>query len=126
MGIRTLASGVAVAALAGAAVPLALSGSASAARATITVTGAPTLKRCAPVPATVGKTVTIYGTNLAGATKLTIGSKSVAFPLPKDTAKVIKAIVPAGVPLAASVKVTTPKGSAITSCTFKRAKKVRK
>jgi IPT/TIG domain len=122
--VRTLAAGVAIAVLAGAAAPIALSGSASAkgsgAPTTVTIT------KCSPATATVGKTVTIRGTDLTGATKLSIGGKNVFASITKNTAKAITVTpVPSGMSnlSAATVKVTTPAGSTTATCAFKKAKK---
>ncbi len=71
MRVRTIAAGVAVAALAGTAVPMALSGTASAKGSGTPTTV--TITKCSPAIATIGKTVTIKGTDLTGATKVVIG-----------------------------------------------------
>jgi len=115
---RIVASGVAIAALAGVAVPMALSTSASAVP---TTAGAPTITKCSPATATMGKNVTIRGTNLANATKVTIGGTTVT-PI-KDTAKAIKAQVPTGIKAAANVKVVTANGSFTAACTFQKPPK---
>jgi len=116
--VRILASGVAMAALAGAAVPLALSNPVSAAPSP---TAAPTITKCSPATATMGKNVTIRGTGLSSATKVTIGGKVVT-PL-KDTAKAIKAVVPTAINAASTVKVTTANGTVAAACTFKKPTK---
>jgi hypothetical protein len=123
--VRTVASGVAIAALAGFAVPTALSASASA-----TATPAPpavtTVTKCSPATATIGKIVTIHGVALQGATSVTIGKKNAAIVDGKDRAKTIQVTVPnltkAGV---YPVKVVTPQGTATNTkpCTFQKAKK---
>jgi hypothetical protein len=125
--VRTIAAGVALAALVGTAVPVALSGSASAKGS-----GAPTvvaITKCSPGTATIGKSVTIHGTDLTGATKVTIAGKDMvkAGSVVSNTAKTIKiSPVPSGIavtPNAATIKVTTPSGSAQGTCTFKKAPK---
>ena len=132
MKVRTVASGVAIAALAGTAVPLALSGSASAkVPATPTTTAAPTMTitKCSPATATIStakKThyVTIHGTELAGATGVKIDGKTAVFTT--NTNKYIKAAVPTGIKAATdTVKVSVGSVSATnsTSCTFKKAVK---
>jgi hypothetical protein len=126
--IRTVAAGVAIAILVGTAAPIALSGSASA-KGSGTPTTTPTtlaITKCSPATATVGKTVTIHGTDLTGATKLSIGGKNVFASITKNTAKAITVTpVPSGMtnPSAATVKVTTPAGSTTATCAFKKAKK---
>jgi len=118
---RTIAFGVAAAALAGTAVPVALSGSASAKGSSTPTTVA--ITKCSPNPAVIGKTVTIHGTDLTGATKLVIGQKSVV--INANTAKAIKATVPTGtgVKQPVNVKVVTPSGSASQQCSFKKPAK---
>jgi hypothetical protein len=125
--VRLIASGVAIAALAGTAVPLALSGSAAAKGSG---TPAPVaITKCSPAVATIGKTVTIHGTSLTGATKVTIGTKNVTASIKNNTAKAITIFpVPSGIavtPNAATVKVTALSGSATnnTTCHFQKAKK---
>jgi hypothetical protein len=122
--VRTVASGLAVLALAGVAVPTALSSSAVAKS-----TAAPTVTACAPAPAIIGKNVTLHGTGLAGATSIAIGKKTtgvVAGPFKHDTAKAITLKVPTGVSTKSgdTVTVTTPNGTSTgVSCTFKKAPK---
>jgi len=118
--IRTVASGVAVLALAGLAVPAALDGSAVAKG-----TAAPTITACAPAPAIIGKNVTITGTGLAGATAVTIGKNAtINGPFKHDTAKKLEVKVPTVRKGADMVTVTTGNGtSAGVSCTFQKAKK---
>jgi IPT/TIG domain len=122
--VRTVAAGVAIAILAGTAVPIALSGSASAKGSGTPTTVA--ITKCSPATATVGKSVTIHGTDLSGVTKLSIGGKNVLAAMTKNTAKAITVTpVPSGMSnlSAATVKVTTPAGSATGTCAFKKAKK---
>jgi hypothetical protein len=121
--VRTVASGIAILAVAGVAVPTALSGSAVAKS-----TAAPTITACAPAPAVLGKNVTLKGTGLSGATSVAIGRKTtVAGPFKSDTAKALKFKVPTtgvGTTSGDKVTVTTPNGtSAAVSCTFKKAPK---
>jgi hypothetical protein len=119
--LRFVAAGAAVAALAGATVPLALSPSASATSTTPTVA----IKRCAPVPAVIGHNVTIHGTDLAGATLVKIGDHVVTSKVVSNTASAIKVPVPGDISVTnpVPVKVTTPNGTANATCTFKKAKK---
>ncbi|MGH9017801.1 MAG: hypothetical protein ACRDY1_08645 [Acidimicrobiales bacterium] len=124
MRLRTIAAGVTLAAVAGAAVPLALSGTASAkgsgTPATMSVT------KCSPTTATVGKTVTIHGTLLTGATKVTIGGTNVTASITKNTARAVKINpVPKGVTSSSgvTVKVTANGTTASTTCTFKKPAK---
>jgi hypothetical protein len=108
-------------------VPLALSGAAAAkgsgAASTVAIT------KCSPATATIGKTVTIHGTDLGGATKVMIGDKNVTASIITNTNKAIKINpVPGGIattPNATTVKVTATAGSASnsTSCHFKKAPK---
>jgi hypothetical protein len=127
--VRTIAAGVTLAALAGTAVPLALSGAASAKGSGTPTTVA--ITKCTPAIATIGKTVTIHGTDLSGVTKVTIGgSKNLvtAGSVVKNTAKAIKINpVPGGIattPNATTkIVVTTPSGSATQQCNFKKAAK---
>ncbi len=124
MKVRTVASGFAALAMAGLAVPIALSGPASAKAPS---TAAPAIASCAPIPATIGKTLTLKGTHLAGATSVTIkGKKTVTIkntkknPFPTDSAKKIKFVVPTTVKAskAATVTVTTANGSGSQTCAF--------
>ena len=69
----------------------------------------PTIKSFKPKSATVGTEVTIKGTNLAGATKVTFNG-AVASVI-SDTAKKITADVPAGA-TTGYIKVKTPGGTA--------------
>jgi hypothetical protein len=87
--IRTVASGVAALTLAGLAVPAALTGSASA-----TTTLTPTITACKPAPATLGKTLTIEGTGLKGATAVEIGKVSFEAPFKADSRTKIKVALP--------------------------------
>jgi hypothetical protein len=121
--LRTFASGVAVAILAGVAVPVALSTSASAAKAPSS--GTATITKCSPATATIGKNVTIHGTDLTGATKVMIGSHNVTADIISNTAKAIKVPVPAGLATASAVtvKAVTPAGTATQTCNFKKAPK---
>jgi hypothetical protein len=116
--VRIVASGIAIAALAGVAVPVALSNSASAVPSP---TAPPMITKCMPATATMGKNVVIHGTGLANATKVTIGGKVVT-PL-TDTARAIKAQVPTGINAASNVKVVTANGSFTATCTFQRPPK---
>ncbi len=123
MRVRTVASGIAVLAVAGLAVPAALTGSAVAKS-----TAAPTVTACAPAPAVLGKIVTIKGTGLSAATSVTIGRKTtINGPFKSDTAKALKVKVPTtgvGTTAGDKVTVTTANGtSAGVSCTFKKAPK---
>jgi len=118
---RLVASGVAALAIASIAVPAALGGSASA---TTPSASAPTLTACAPIPAVIGKTVTLTGTGLANAT-VTVGKVPVA-KLATDTGKKITFKVPKGVKTKKAgdtVKVTTANGGASLKCTFTKAPK---
>jgi hypothetical protein len=105
--------------MASVAVPAALSGSASAKP---TSTAAPAITACAPVPATIGKKVTVKGSGLAQATSVTLGGNKVAkF---QDKAKKISFKVPKGTSTASkgvTVKVTTANGNASVKCTFQAA-----
>lgn len=128
MRVRSIAAGVALAALVATAVPFALSGSASATGSGTSTTVA--ITRCSPGTATIGKSVTIHGTDLTGATKVLISGHNVTADITANTAKAIKiSPVPGGVvavtPNAATIKVTALGGSATnnTSCHFKKAKK---
>lgn len=135
MRVRTVASGVAIAALAGTAVPLALAGSASAkvsATPTTTTASTPTITKCSPATATMSTTkktryVIIHGTELAGVTKVNIDGKKSTFTT--NTNKLIKATVPSGITVGTdTVKALVTAGTAInsTSCAFKHAKKTGK
>jgi uncharacterized Zn-binding protein involved in type VI secretion len=117
--VRTIASGVVIAAVAGVAMPVALHGSASAKAPS----GPATITKCSPAVATIGKNVTIHGTNLAGAMKLFIGGKSVSWNA--NTAKAIKATVPTGIGTKNpdTVKAVTPNGTATNTCSFQKPKK---
>ncbi len=117
MRVRIVASGVAIAVLAGVAVPTALSGPASAAG----TTAAPTITTCAPATATMGKNVTIHGTALANATKIAIDGHVVT--ALKNGAKSIRVPVPTGIKQQSTVKVVTANGTATGQCAFKHAKK---
>jgi len=120
--VRTVASGVAIAALAGVAVPVALSASASATTAPTTV---PTVTKCAPATATIGKTVTIHGKALEDATAVTIGKKNkAAITAGKDKAKAIVVTVPKTLnPGKYNVTVSNAIGtSSPVQCTFAKAK----
>ena len=121
MRARTVAAGVAVAAVAGTVVPLALSPSASASKKPTT----PAITKCTPSPADIGHNVTIKGTGLAGATALTFGHKNVFGSIVSDTNKAIKVPVPKGVSVTNPVTVTVTVGAnqATQSCTFAKAKK---
>jgi IPT/TIG domain len=91
------------------------------ASATTTKSTAPTFTKCSPATVTLGKTVTIHGTNLAGAT-LTIDGTIVA--TTKTTAKTIKATVPLdGVPAKSDpIEIATSGGTVEGHCTFKAGK----
>jgi hypothetical protein len=123
--VRSIAAGVVLAGLVGTAVPMALAGSASAKGS-----GAPTtvaITKCSPGTATIGKSVTIHGTDLTGATKVSIKGVNVTADITANTAKAIKiSPLPGGIagvtPNASTVKVTTPAGSASGTCNFKKAK----
>lgn len=125
MNVRTVASGVAVLALAGIAVPAAMTGSASAKPA------APTLAitKCAPKTATIGKSVTIHGTALAKATSVTIGTGKKAVivsTFTHNSAKTIKFVVPKVGTTSTGDSVTVTVGSATSNaiqCTFQAAPK---
>jgi hypothetical protein len=128
---RIVASGVVALAMASVAVPAALSGSASAKP---TSTAAPTVTGCKPTTATIGKSVTIHGTGLAGATSVTIGTTKhntvTITSFTKDTKKFIKLKTPTGktgtgvTAASDNVIVTTANGpSTAVSCTFKAAPK---
>jgi len=121
---RTVAAGVAVAAVAGTVVPLALSPSASASKKPTTLA----ITKCTPNPAVIGHNVTIKGTDLAGATALKIGSKNVFADIISDTSKAIKVPVPKGLAVANPVAVTvTVNGvKATQNCTFAKPKKKKK
>jgi hypothetical protein len=125
--VRSIAAAVALAAVAGTAVPIALSASASAKGS-----GTPTIAitRCSPGTAVIGKSVTIHGTLLSGATKVIISAHNVTSSIVSNTATAIKiSPVPAGVvavsPNAATIKVTAGGATAVnnTSCHFKKAPK---
>lgn len=130
MKSRIVASGVVALAIAGVAVPAALSGSASAKP---TSTAPPVVSGCKPTTATIGKSVTIHGTGLAGATQVTIGTtkkNTVTITTFKDTKKSIKFKTPTGktgtgvTAGSENVAVTTGNGtSASVSCTFQKAPK---
>jgi hypothetical protein len=129
--VRTIAAGVTLAALAGSAVPLALSGAASAKGSGTPPTLA--ITKCSPAVATVGKTVTIHGTALTNATKVSIAGKNVTADITKNTATAIKiSPLPGGIvsvsPNATTVKVTVSGVTATnnTSCHFKAAPKKKK
>lgn len=123
MKIRTVASGVAALTLAGLAVPAALSGSASA-----TATLTPAITACKPGPATLGKTLTIEGTGLKGATVVTIGKLSLDAPFKADSRTKIKVVLPKKIKglknYAGNVTVTGATSTAFSntiSCTFQKA-----
>jgi hypothetical protein len=119
---RLIASGVAALAVASVGVPMALSGTASAKS-----TAAPTLTTCTPAPATVGKTITVHGTGLKGATSVVIGAKKSAVTVityKHDSSKSIKFKVPAKLKGSEAVVVTTANGTSNSiSCTFQPAPK---
>ncbi|MDP3712285.1 MAG: L,D-transpeptidase family protein [Mycobacteriales bacterium] len=69
----------------------------------------PTLSGLAPTSARPGATVTLTGTDLAGATAVSLGSAPMAFTVVDATS--LTAIVPTGA-VTASVSVTTPEGTA--------------
>jgi hypothetical protein len=118
--VRIVASGIAIAALAGVVVPTALSASASATTPTPTT---PTITKCAPATALVGHGVTIHGTGLTGATKVTIGGRAAKLPS-TPIKKSIRVKVPTGVVNGMQkVKVVTPSGTASHSCKFKKPAK---
>jgi len=125
---RTIAFCVAITALVGTVVPVALSASASAKGS-----GAPAavaISKCSPAIATIGKSVTIHGTDLTGATLVKIGTHNVTTSIAANTAKAIKITpVPIGIavtPNASTIKVTTANGTATGSCTFQKAPKKKK
>jgi hypothetical protein len=117
---RTFAFGFAAAFLAGVALPAALSGSALA------TVPAPKITTCLPTGgAAVGKLVTIHGTGLAGATKVTFNA--VAAKPTTDTAKLIKTKLPAGAKVGSgAIHVTTPGGTATCPFTVKKTTKGKK
>jgi hypothetical protein len=124
VNVRTVASGVAVLALAGMVAPVALSGSASAKAPPAPV--APSVTKCAPKTATIGKTLTIHGKGLANATSVTIGSGKkppVVTTFTHDSAKTIKLAIPSKVTKGSdAVTVTTANGtSTAVQCTFQKA-----
>jgi hypothetical protein len=114
-----VASGIAVAALAGIAVPAALGASASATAA------APKITKCTPATgAAVGKPLTIDGTALSGASKLTIAGKQAK--IKTDSAsKVTTVVTKTTTGGSVKIKVTTAGGTATQKCTAK-AKKTKK
>lgn len=77
--------------------------------ATLYVEAPPTVTSFTPASASVGKVVTIRGTNLAGATAVTIGATAV--PVGADTSTSIKVTVPPGA-VSGTIQVTTGIGSA--------------
>jgi hypothetical protein len=79
---------------------------------------APTITSFSPASGAVGATVTIQGTNLAGAKKVMIGSKAATIVAGSDKATQIKFKVPTGAKTG-KVKVTTAGGTATSSTTFK-------
>jgi hypothetical protein len=114
--IRTVASGVAALSLAGLAVPAALSASASAATSLT-----PAISSCKPAPATLGKTLTIEGTGLKGATVVTIGKVAFDAPFKADSRNKIKVALPKkikGVKNGAGNVTVTGTTSTIVSNTF--------
>ncbi|HXQ44593.1 MAG TPA: IPT/TIG domain-containing protein [Acidimicrobiales bacterium] len=124
MKVRTVASGLAVVAMTGIAVPAALGGVASAKAPS---TAAPTVAACTPSPATVKKLVTITGKGLAKATSVTIGSKVTVdrSAFKKDLGKKITFEVPKAIlkTKAYLVTVTTASGSGSAMCNFQTAPK---
>jgi hypothetical protein len=82
---------------------------------TYTVASAPTITGFSPPSGTRGSKVKISGTNLEGATKVTIGG--VAATIKKDTATKIKIIVPANAKTG-KIKVVTPGGKVKSATKF--------
>jgi hypothetical protein len=124
-----MAAAAALVAISGAAVPLAMSGTATA-KGGGTTPPVLAITKCSPGTATIGKAVTIHGTALTAATKVTIAGKNVTTDITANTAKAIKiSPVPAGIPVtpnAATVKVWVGTTSASGSCNFKHAPKKKK
>jgi hypothetical protein len=78
---------------------------------------APTITSFNPTSGPVGTTVTVKGTNLSGATKVTFGGGVTAVII-SNTATKIKVKVPLGA-VSGKIKVVTPAGSAKTATNFK-------
>jgi uncharacterized repeat protein (TIGR03803 family) len=76
----------------------------------------PTVGSFTPTSGDVGTTVTITGTGLTGATKVTIGGKSAAFTVNSSTQ--ITATVPTGAVTGKEISVTTAGGTANSKTTF--------
>jgi hypothetical protein len=75
----------------------------------------PTITKFSPASGKPGAKVTITGTNLAGATKVTIGGKVAQ--ITSNTATKIKVIVPSSAKTG-KIKVTTPGGTATSATKF--------
>ena len=80
----------------------------------ISVLPPPTITSFSPSSGTPGTTVTITGTNLSGATKVTFNGKSGS--ISSDTASTIMAVVPVGA-TTGPIEVTAPGGSATSAVT---------
>jgi hypothetical protein len=77
---------------------------------TYTTAASPTVTDLTPDHGISGTTVTITGTNLLGATKVTFGGVSATFTVVSNTT--VTAVVPSGAPLGTiDVRVTTPAGT---------------
>ena len=76
----------------------------------------PTVSSFTPTSGGVGATVTITGTGLTGATKVTIGGKSASFTVNSSTK--ITATVPTGAVTGKKISVTTAGGAANSKTTF--------
>jgi uncharacterized protein (TIGR03437 family) len=75
----------------------------------------PAVTTLKPTSGPVGTTVTIKGTNLAGATK--VAFNGVTAPVAKDSASKIKVKVPVGA-TTGKIEIVTPKGQAQTATAF--------
>jgi hypothetical protein len=76
----------------------------------------PTITSFSPTSGPVGTKVTIFGTNLAGATKVTFNGVTAV--IKKDTATKLKVVVPSGF-TKGLITVTTPNGSVTSTKKFK-------
>ena len=83
--------------------------------ATSTTASPPAANRFEPASGPVGTTVTIKGTNLAGATK--VAFNGVAATITKDKAREIKVKVPVSA-TTGKIEIVTPKGQAQTATAF--------
>ncbi len=90
-------------------------GSPSASSNAVTPTPLPKITRFSPASGPVGTVVTIKGTNLTGATKVTFNGTSAT--ITSDTATTIKAKVPAKATTGA-IQVTTPNGTVTSTSNF--------